>query len=336
MPWPRSAAVVACVLAATAPAFGARDAAAPEVVVSNPTCSFVPVSFAAFVDGLRVELAGRGQTCRLGDADADADASVDRATAIRVTIAVAPCAPANEIVQIAVADPAEGRALTRELSLADVASAARPRALALAVAELVRSLGDAAPGGPAPPPTLPLPSTGSPSLPPPPSAATVALDAEYRRYIAEATGLGGARLSISGTRARLAGTLDVGGLWTQAHTDLGDVRLRAATAGLSLGRRFEMSHAVVTLAARGELGAAFVTGQSTLPPVHVGEGTNLVAGASVRLSLEAPGRSRVRGRLGLEAGATFHGVTGNVNGAPVVAMQGGYVLVALGLSLSAR
>ncbi len=196
------------------------------------------------------------------------------ATAIRVTLAVAPCAPASEIVQIAVVDPAAGRSLKRELPLTDVTPAARPRALALAVAELVRSLGEAAPDGPVPPPSRPPPSIGSSAG----AAATVALDAEYRRYAADATGLWGGRLSVSGTRARLVGTLDAGGLWTHARTDLGDVRLRAATAGLALGRRFELSRIVITLAARGELGAAFVAGQSTLPAVRAAEGTNLVAG----------------------------------------------------------
>src|SRR6476661_5266980 len=124
--------IIALVAAVLAPVT-ARAADIPLIRIFPPACETGPVSVDDFVDALRVELAGRQPHCCVvgpgGDAAADA---------IRVSLSIQPCEEATQQVGVAVEVTASARTITRDVSLADLPPEARPRALALAVAELIR------------------------------------------------------------------------------------------------------------------------------------------------------------------------------------------------------
>src|SRR5258706_10881939 len=119
------------------------------VRVATPACPIAPLSVPAFVDLLRVELAGRARA----------------PGATLVTLAIEPCDAATARVRVGVTIDASP-AGERDVGLEDIAVDARPRALALAVAELVRAQPASAPplpppaAPPPPPPVLPRPTVG--------------------------------------------------------------------------------------------------------------------------------------------------------------------------------
>src|SRR6476469_7258428 len=125
--------IVALVAAVIAP-ITARAADLPVIRVFPPACAVAPVSPDDFIDALRVELAGRQPHCCVvgpgGDAATDA---------VKVTLSIEPCDPATQQVAVTVDVAAPPRTIQRQVSLADLPPEARPRALALAVAELIRS-----------------------------------------------------------------------------------------------------------------------------------------------------------------------------------------------------
>ena len=77
-------------------------------------------------------------------AASSARAATRAADAVKVTLSIEPCDAATQQVGVAVdvADPP--RTIERQVSLADLPPEARPRALALAVAELIREAGEPA------------------------------------------------------------------------------------------------------------------------------------------------------------------------------------------------
>ncbi len=180
------------------------------VRVVEPTCPIAPVSVSAFVDSLRVELASGARA---------------PGTTI-VTLSIEPCDPATTRVRVAVAGDA-GRALApRDVGLEDIVPEARPRALALVVAELVRSFAPAPPLAPArvePPPPAPEP---------PPFAIGIAADGLTSLFPGRATALWGGRLSffVDGPRARLGLFADA--VAGERDVDVGRVSLRSLAAGL--------------------------------------------------------------------------------------------------------
>ena len=110
-----------------------------SVVVSSQQCEADSFPLTAFLDSLRVELAGRGLHCC---ALAEPGDVTSPKVPLRVNIAqLGPCGTELERVRITVQKPDGLRTLDREISLSDVAPSARPRALALAVAELIRLFG---------------------------------------------------------------------------------------------------------------------------------------------------------------------------------------------------
>jgi hypothetical protein len=201
-------------VAAVAPTAAASPPPPSSIVVYAPLCPSSPVSFVSFVDSLRVELAGVGaKCCEIGVNEPVAVLADD---AVRVALSVDPCAATTLDMTIDVALGDHGSALRNVLSFADIAAPARPRALSLAVAELVRALGREPTVAQAP---APLTATTLAVVAPPPSSPAapprwaVAGEAELRFYPAPGTALWGGRLSVGLTRRRLHGTLDVGGLF---------------------------------------------------------------------------------------------------------------------------
>jgi hypothetical protein len=319
-------------LAASAFASSPPTAApAQSVVIVPPVCKFEAFALIPFLDSLRVELAGTGLgCCTLADAgdQLPADGS------LRVRIEIVPCVVDAESVQVSVQAAADAPASERDVSLADVISSARPRALALAVAELVRSLEQGA--------RKPLPETIAapakvPVLAPPPAAnprqseLEAVLEGEARAYPSRDTLMGGGRLRLTAIRGHLHADLDGGADFARAGSGLGNVLVRSATAGLTLGPRLETRLAIVDVGLRAELGWAWIRGEAASANVHTGAGSDLISSLGLRVSLAVPARLKLRPILTLESGAVLRGFEGEVSRQPQAGMTGYYFMAGFGI-----
>jgi hypothetical protein len=310
---------------------------AQAVVVLPPRCTVESFSTASFLDSLRVELAGRGPwCCALGDANDWPPAEA----AVRVEVDLVPCAAGADRVRVSVFEPANSRSVEREISLADVAQTARPRALALAVAELIHSLGqgvsdETARSAMA---AAAVPETGPPEVARPTGAASAAfsihVEAEARMFPAHDTTMWGGRVRLATHWRVLHADLDFGGDFGSKQVALGNLILRSAGAGLSLGPRFATRVAIIDLGLRGGLGWAWIRGETALASVRAMAGSNLISSAGLRLSFEAPAKPRLRPSITLEGGGFIRGLNGEVNGQTVTGITGYYLLAALGLAVS--
>ncbi len=338
--WPGALAV--CWLVAPA---ARAEASAPAtlpatrtVAVLPPRCAREGLRFEPFLDSLRVELAGRGFACCTV---AEAEGWPPPDASVHLEVEAVPCAEEAARVYVSVAAAGGGRAASREVSLLDVLPPARPRALALAVAEMLRSLGSAAPvekaAAPlaaAPPAAPPLSLSPPPPEPARPLAWALGLEAEGRGFPGRDTLLWGVRARFTAGWSWLHAGVDVGGGCARADVAEGDVLLRAAGVGLELGPRFAGRAAVVDLGLRADLGWAWARGETGLASVRTGAGSDWLASAGLRLSVEAPARARVRPRVAIEGGGVLAGVQAQANGQTVAGITGYYLLAAFGVTIT--
>ncbi|HSZ83477.1 MAG TPA: hypothetical protein VLA14_14405 [Polyangia bacterium] len=296
----------ACLVAALVCA--SPDARASVVVVDGvrvvaPTCPVAPVSVSAFVDSLRVELASGARA---------------PGTTL-VTLSIEPCDPATRRVHVAVAGDA-GRALApRDVGLEDIAPEARPRALALAVAELVRSFA---------PPAPPLaPARAGP----PPFALALAAQGVTSLFPGRATALWGGRLSflVDGPRARL-------GLFAEAAAgardfDLGAVSLQSFGGGLVAGPRWSRGRLALCVGAAGAVAWARVQGHAGARDVVAGSGASTIVAARAHADVSASfGRTLSLGVL-VEAGYVVRSLDATVAGASDAGVAGPSLVFGLGV-----
>jgi hypothetical protein len=311
------AGVTALLLVLTVPVVA--RAADPTAVVAGvrfaaPACPIAPLSVPDFVDALRVELAGRdpgrGETL--------------------VRLAIEPCDPSTVRVQVTVTDTGSERASAREIDLADVAQPARPRALALAVAELVRTVQAPA----TPPPAAPVVAQGAAGPAPPlpePLLRVVAGDALYAAFPSRDTSLWGARLSLSVERAHWhAGVF--GDFLAGAHSyDVGHVTLQSLGAGVFAGPRFGTGPLTISPGVVGALGWVHVDGNPGQAGVVGQSGDGLVAGLRARLLFSwALGRSLALRAL-VEGGWEVKGFDALVDGSRGAGLSGVSLVGGLGL-----
>jgi hypothetical protein len=337
-------AVCFTMLVAAAPATAAEPATLPQppspearsVVLSPPLCKADSFELGPFLDSLRVELAGRGLSCCTLTSPGDA---IPTAGTLLVTVEIAPCAPDADRLRVSARTPVDSRAVEREISLADVARPARPRALALAVAELIRWLGQGV--GAAATEAIAAPAqVAAPSPAPPPSGAagpvglSIQVEAEARALPTRDTTMWGGRARLVASRRLLHADLDLGASCARVETELGVVLLRSASAALGVGPRFAIRTLIVDLGLRAELGWAWVRGETALADVRTGAASDLIASVGFRLSLEAPAQGRIRPSLALEGGGMIRGVNAEASGQPVAGMTGYYLLAGLGIAVS--
>jgi hypothetical protein len=292
----------------------------PPVHVVLPACAAV-VSLPAFVDSLRVELAGSGRACceagRAGEQPA-----------VEVALSIATCDQRVGRVDVTIRNPGAVETTRREISLADLPSDARPRALALAVAEMVREVEPASRETPAPPP----PPEPSPTATPPARAGGAAT-AELRLHAAPSTALWGARLAAFLAGERWRAGLELAGAAGGSDSPPGHIALRLITVGATAGPQWRLGDVVIDAGVAGEIGAAFVTGTTNAADVNAESASGFVALAGARAGIEAPASSGVRVRGMLQAGGTLRGLIGEVNRVPDIGVAGAFVLAAVGLSL---
>ena len=301
------------------PTAGAEPAAAAPLAVRAPTvdCAAAP-PFVAFVDSLRVELASSGPPC---------------CTIVPPGAAVAPPAPTLTLTggdpgadgfTSEVDDPATGRTRSRRISFADVAPDARPRALALAVAELVRST-EAAPA----PPAAPAPVAAPPAAPQ--TGPRGAALADLLSYPAAQTVLWGGRVALAYDRIRWRAELDLGAAGGRRQVSLGRIDVTTASAALALGPRFATRTLAFDLGAVGQLGWAWIDGEAGQAGVTAGSGSGLIAAVGGRAAVAAPASRSLRFRLVVEAGGVVRRLTGDQNDATAAGISGAYVRLGAGL-----
>ena len=215
-----------------------------------------------------------------------------------MTLAVEPCDPNADRVGVVVTDTRRLQAVERSVSLADLPPAARPRALALAVAELLRA---------AEQPRAATPHQPSPEPEPTPAAANEAVrvaagaDALLRIYPTRQTMLLGAQLSlgVSGRRWHTALALD--GALGQPSVDLGAVSVRMLGGAITAGPRFSVGHATFDVGASASAGWAWVRGEPGGAGVAARAGNGFVAAAGARFAVQAPGSAGWRFHVAAEA-----------------------------------
>jgi hypothetical protein len=278
--------------------------------VAEPSCPIVPFSVAAFVDVLRVELADRTRA----------------PGTILVALAVEPCDTSTTRVRVSVADDTGSLGPPQDVGLEDIAVEARPRALALAVAELVRSARPLVP--PAAAATV---AALPPSLRASPPVVGLAADALVSVFPSRDTTLWGGRVTFSIRRARwwlgVLGEAAAG----ERQFDVGRVAIQSFGAGLVAGPRWTTGRFTLGAGLAGALGWARIAGQAAAPDVAAGSGAALTAAlrAHVDASLSLARGLSVRGLV--EGGAMLRGLDATVDGAVDAGLSGATLVVGLGL-----
>jgi hypothetical protein len=244
-----------------------------------------------------------------------------------LTLTLTGCDPGADGFTIEVADGATGRTRSRRISFADVTPDARPRALALAVAELVRST-EVAPAPETPPPASPVPPAVAPARD---AGARGAALADVRAYPSAHTLLWGGRLAMALDRGRWRGELDLGAAVGSRQVSLGTVDVTLAAAALAVGPRLRAGAFAFDLGAVGELGWARIDGEPGRADVTAGSGSGLIAAFGARAAAEAPTTRSLRLRLVVEAGGVARRLTGDVNDVEAAGISGAYVRLGVGL-----
>jgi hypothetical protein len=285
--------------------------------VVGPACPIAPLSVPAFVDSLRVELAGR----------------VRPPGTTRVALAVEPCDPSTVRVRVEVTSEVGAPVTGRDVGLEDVAPEARPRALALVVAELVR--GAELEGAPPAPPAVAVAPPPAPAAPPPvaPFAVGAAADALVAFFPSRGTTLWGGRLSGSLSRGRLGLALFAEAAAGERGYSEGDVALQSFGAGVAVGPRWVFRRLTVAPALVGALGWGRIEGETSSAGVTAGAGSALTTAVRARLAGSALVVRVASVRAFVEGGVMTRGFDSTVDGARAAGLSGLTLVAGLGLGL---
>jgi hypothetical protein len=274
-----------------------------------------------------------------------------------IDLTAASCEPSAPEIDVSIEDAATNKRVARRIALGDVAAPARARALALAVAELLRaswlelSVPDAPPSQIAVPPAVreavvrrvaaAVPTTM-------PSAAAsgaeslrverrtgISVAGAWRAFPSTYTAMYGGRAGVSFpflTRSLLL-RLDGGALFGAARDVLGDVTIGLAGAG---GAVLFASPRDATLAIaagpRVEAGLAWASGSSAVVTTSSSTGSGFVASASLLTTVSL--RVAVAWRLvfELEGGAVVSPFEARADVRRVSGIEGAMLGMALGLT----
>lgn len=304
-------------------AWTSAQAAAPPIELHIPDCPAAPLSLDAFLASLKVELAGRTPPCCVVTNDGSGAGS---SLAMRVTLAIEPCDPGTNEVTIRILDPMQGATTERRIALRDIPADARPRALALAVAEQVRSAAEGAP--PTPAPVVVSPSPAPPAIRP---GAT--LMGEARTFPGHDLTLWGLRAGGSLTRGNWQSALELEALAGDPAVPFGSVSTRLLGLDLSIGPRFRLAGIDLDVGGGGMLGWAWMSGDTSAAGATGGSGSALIAALGAHVAAEAPVGARFQARALLEAGGMTRSLTATVNDSDAAGIRGFYLSFALGLAI---
>jgi len=336
--FPSQVLLTAAALVALASATAAAEVP-PPIRVSVPACRSAPFSVEAFLGSLAVELAGHVPACCLLD-QGPPPPGADAQPGLRVTLSIEPCDETATSVDVRVHDAAHASESERRVGLADIPLEARPRALALAVAELVHSASQPAvpPAAPptgrvATPPTAALPRSRETGAAPRPRVPWIFFTGalELETHPGRNMTLWGIRPSVAVARGHWQAALDVDGMADDPSVPLGEVNTRVLAGTLSAGPRLALRHLIVDLAACGRFGWVWMAGQTGQANAVASSGSAPFASAGGRLGIFLPTAAEVSHlRAFVEAGAMIRGLDATVNGATAAGLTGGYLLFGLG------
>jgi hypothetical protein len=325
--------MIAAAIAFTSARAGAADT--PPIRISVPACSSTPFSVEAFLGSLEVELAGHVPACCLLE-QATPLTGDDPHAGLRVTLSIDPCDRSATSVDVRVRAPARTADLERRVGLGDIPIGTRPRALALAVAELVHSATVPPPVGPAirpAPPGASFAGAGNAGGAPRPRIPWIFLSGiiEIETHPGNNMILWGVRPSVAVARGHWQGALDIDFMAGDPSVTLGDVSTRLLAATLAAGPRFSLGRLIVDVAACGRFGWAWMSGHTIDANAVASSGSAPFASAGGRLGIFLPTAVQVSHlRVLVEAGAMIHGFDATVNGIAATGLTGGYVLFGLG------
>lgn len=315
------AAAVACLLSAK-PGAAAADASsdlAKTIVLDAPTCETPSFSSAEFRRLLGIELTDDRLKIQ-ESTSGEHGAQVGDELVIRVP-PDACRADASEVV-VALRSKSDDGVTQRvvTVSMADVSANARPRTLALAVAELIREIRQRSPEiatteASTPPPLVdatPVKSKQPPSPPPATDEARhaddIALGATWRLFASARTSLLGGQLSgtvpLALSRVRLRG--DLGGSLGTVTDPLGSVQVSILSGGIAALLMTE-GRPTLVLGPRLEIGYSYGSGATQRPTTTTrGDGSTFI-GASLIAGVHAPMLGPLSALLEIEMGASLRG-----------------------------
>ena len=305
-------------------------AGAQDVLVQATTCGELPWSVNAWLELLRVELASDGIGVRSAGSSPPSESAV---------VAVEP-ASCDQAAKTAALTFVSGNVrLSRRLDLADVEPIARPRVVAIALADLIRS-GIAAqaptpPAAPTEPPhtDLHIQREATPPKKPPAPAPSLALLAagETKRFARSNNGLFGARAGAQLQPLREAALLiDAGALVGSARDPLGSISETVATLGVSLlgtGRTHAVSFGV---GPRVEAGLGWFRGHADGPQAGASSATSPLVLFAVSATASFPIQAPLSGFMSLDAGTSIYGFSARADQRVVSDLGGPMLSVRIG------
>lgn len=325
----------------------AEPGAQPQgaIALVPPKCVGSGLDVGAFANLLAADLRSDGiERVLLPPASPTASESVLATIALEVE----PCAPETRDIDVTIEDQATRKRVVRRILMKDVAEALRPRAMALAVAELLRASLLELMTPEAPPPAVPLPTEvkravarrmealvggGREAPPPPPARNDVAVTGVWHASVGGHASLYGGRAAV-GTLLWPSGLLriDLGGLAGSAQDALGDVSLGEAEAGLSLLWTSPREASVAgAFGARSELGLAWASGHPTDQQTSSNYGSGFVLNALLLGEVAFRISPSWRLALEIESGATVVPLVALADSRRITGIQGGMVGIAFGV-----
>ena len=317
--------MLAVVGAARAPARADLGPASRSIVVTTGSCSSPPWSARAWSELLAVELAADRIAVALAERAPGGDAPV-------VDVEPAGCDAATTAAALTCTSGGVRR--TRQLDLADVAPVARPRVIAIAVADAVRTC---APVSAAPGVDVAVP-VSQPVRSPPPGPIVLGALGEGRVYTANAgntTGVYGPRAFVDvPLLAYVVARADIGVLFATASDPLGTISGTLASLGICARGAMRVGGFQLGLGLRGELGYGWFRGGAGAPTVMATRASSSLAylGASAVASTHLSGD--LGAELDLDLGNTVRGFAADADARQVFDVEGVVLALRLGLTWS--
>jgi hypothetical protein len=344
----------------------AAPAAPSSVQVALPACSPGPFDAQAFLSLLQIELRADGVERVLSGGEAAGGGSL-----AVITLRTGPCSELAREIEIVIDDRATQKSVRRVIDITDVPAAARPRALSLAVAELLRASWvelavRAAPPPPSPPPppllaalpswlsreALPAVRVAPPPGPPAPGAPSGAPSgapapgppgdvarfswtaaAEARMFFRVETGLVGGRVGSSFQAAPwLVAGVDAGVLSGSRADPLGEITLRVVTGAASISAVSAAGPLSLRVGPRLEVGRAFASGSSSDESLASGASAGgWVAMASLSAGARAGLGAGISALVDVDVGATLRGFDALADGRRALGVGGGLAGLRVGV-----
>jgi hypothetical protein len=292
-----------------------------EVAVSPGTCRVSPWSEDAWVKLLGVELSGDGIRV---DQAVRRDAGV-----IRVSVDPNQCDEASTWAKLSCAVGDVQRA--RAIDLGDVAPIARPRVVAMAAAELVRSCNVAVHVS-APGPVVVAEQHLAVVEPPRRSSLSFDATGEARMFAHESTVLFGPRVGVAKRALGLLLSADGGVLFGRTHDPLGQIDGTVATVAASVLATTRIDGVVLGVGPRGEAGIGWFRGQAAMPTISESARTSPLAFVAVTGELWFHLAGSLTAAININAGTSLRGFTAQADNRRVFSVDGPMMSAGIGLA----